>query len=149
MDKVKVRMTRTEKGSEEGFRLDTFNEGETYNMDPWLANVFINQMECAVKVDGLDEPELPEEKPADVPKEAPVDVPKEGTDVPDIETPADNEKVETSYDDKPAKARPGDIMTKAGKPFGTMNTALSARTKRKLSDTVVVAVEGGYIIRPN
>lgn len=50
-DVVNIKMTRTERGSKNGIRVDTFVEGECYTIPVSLANVFVNLLHCAKVVD--------------------------------------------------------------------------------------------------
>lgn len=42
-----VKMTRTEKGSPDGVSVREFTKGEVYDLPDSLADVFVNEMECA------------------------------------------------------------------------------------------------------
>lgn len=46
-EKIQVRMKKTEKGSPDGIKVNTYEEGKTYTMPMDLAKVFINEMKIA------------------------------------------------------------------------------------------------------
>jgi len=132
-------MTETTKGSQQGFKVEEFEEGEIYTITDWLANVFINQLKCA-------KPSKP--KPKVEPKETTVDEPEEiQEDGPD-ETPVGSEPKETTVEEPKETAAddgPEIILTADSKPFKTRASAMHAiEIKGLKGKRTPVKIDDGY-----
>lgn len=59
MEKTKVEMLKTTRGSQDGCLVETFKAGEVYDMEADLARVFVEEMKVAVKHPRFEVPERP------------------------------------------------------------------------------------------
>lgn len=134
---MKITMTRTEKGSQNGVKIDTYEKGKTYDIARDLALAFIDYMDCAKRAGKGDKIEI---------------VPK-----PDIEN-QDNIEIETDIEieiesDPDVELETGDalkdLFTSGAKPYRTKIGADAALERKGLKDTYDTApVEGGFVLRP-
>ena len=135
---MKIKMIEDQKGSQDGFTVQKFYKGKEYNITDWLADVFVNQIECAKYVGKLSI--APKEKTVDEPDEKTVDKPAEKLkeDIPDETT--------TDIPDEVAEVDADDILLTAdGKPYSTERSALSAITKKELQgERIPFEIKDGY-----
>jgi len=134
---MKIKMTRTEKGSQNGVDINTYEEGKTYDIDRGLALAFIDDMDCAKRAGKDDRIEIPPEP--DIENQDNLDI--ESDEGPDIETEPEIE-LETGDALK-------DLFSSTGRPYKTEDGADNALERKGLKDTYSTApVEGGFILRP-
>ena len=137
---MKIKMTRNQRGSQDGIRLEEFQAGRSYDMLDSLARAFVDDIGCAEYVEDAVTIEVPEEMVDDEPDEDCSDEPDEGI----------ADKPDHIADDAPKETSSAhDVTTASGKPYQSLNSALGAATRKKLKDShTVVTVNDGWVLRP-